>query len=100
VAKGQYGIIHHSRLQALRPGSVGRERYVGPSGHRRVGKYDSIFDGETYFGDVPFPIEQRLGRRIDFVLGANAMLASALVWVLDREQGRVYVSDRDVNVYA
>jgi hypothetical protein len=45
------------------------------------------------------PIEQRLEKRIDFVLGANAMLTSALVWVLDKKQGKVYVSARDVNVY-
>jgi hypothetical protein len=46
------------------------------------------------------PIEQRLNRRIDLVLGANTMLASALVWVLDKTQNALFFSDRDVNVYA
>ena len=46
------------------------------------------------------PIEQRLGKRIDFVLGANAMLSSALVWVLDEEGKAVHISERDVDVYA
>jgi len=46
------------------------------------------------------PIEERVGRRIDVVLGANTMLTSALVWVLDKEQGALCVSERDVDVYA
>lgn len=79
---------------------------AGGQGEMPIYRLENISIGDTELGTCEAfivslePIEQRLGRRIDFVLGANAMLASALVWVLDREQGRVYVSDRDVNVYA
>ncbi len=43
-------------------------------------------------------IERRLNRRVDFVLGANALISSRLVWVLDKAQEKVFVSERDVDV--
>ncbi len=43
-------------------------------------------------------IEERLQSRIDFVLGANTMLTSNLVWVLDKESGSMVVSERSVDV--
>jgi predicted aspartyl protease len=46
------------------------------------------------------PIEERLGKRIDFVLGANTMLASVWVWVLDKSQNAVLISERSIDVYA
>ena len=62
-------------------------------------------------GDIPLPpcesfavnlepIEERIDRRIDFVLGANAMLASGLVWVLDESNGALLVSPSDIRVQA
>ncbi len=43
-------------------------------------------------------IEQRLNRRVDFVLGANTLVGSSLVWVLDKARQSVYVSERLVDV--
>jgi len=43
-------------------------------------------------------IEQRLDKRVDFVLGANALISSGLVWVLDSAKETIYISEHDVNV--
>jgi predicted aspartyl protease len=79
---------------------------AGGKGEMPIYRLDGLQIGETNLGKCETfmvslgPIEQRLDRRIDFVLGANAMLASALVWVLDKKQGVAYISDRSVDVYA
>jgi len=67
--------------------------------------------GELSVGDIPLGpcelvaldlsiIEQRLDVRVDFVLGANTLLASSTVWVLDKAGGYAYVTARGVNVRA
>lgn len=45
------------------------------------------------------PIEERLDKRIDFVLGANTMLGSGWVWVLDKAQNAVLISERSIDMY-
>jgi len=39
------------------------------------------------------PVEDALGRRIDVVFGANAMLKGGLRWLFDREQNRVSIME-------
>lgn len=79
---------------------------AGGKGHIPIYRVEGLSVGEIDLGKCEAfvvslePIEQRLERRIDFVLGANTMLASGLVWVLDKSQGAVFISDRDVDVYA
>jgi len=79
---------------------------AGGKGEMPIYRLENIGIGEVELGQCETfavnldPIEQRLGERIDFVLGANAMVTSALVWVLDKERQAVYVSERDVDVYA
>jgi len=78
-----------------------------PTGQRSwipVHELDGVRLGEVALGKMEIVrvdlgiIEERLGRRVDFVLGANALIRSGLVWVLDREEARVYVSERTVEV--
>ena len=79
---------------------------AGGKGHIPIYRVDGIGVGDVDLGKCEAfvvslePIEQRLERRIDFVLGANAMLTSSLVWVLDRAQNALFISERDVDVYA
>ena len=65
--------------------------------------------GETSVSGIPLgpcefltvdlsPVEQGLDARVDFVFGANAMLTSGLVWVIDREHSCLRLAERGVDV--
>lgn len=79
---------------------------AGGQGEMPIYRLEDLYIGDVKLGTCEAfivslePVEQRIGKRIDMVLGANLMLTSALVWVLDKAQGKVRISNRDVNVYA
>lgn len=79
---------------------------AGGKGEMPVYRVEGVRAGDTRLGVCESfvasleQIESRLSERIDFVLGANALLSSALVWVLDRREGRLHLSERDVDVLA
>ncbi|GAB4478302.1 MAG: hypothetical protein Kow0088_18010 [Anaerolineales bacterium] len=99
---------HLQELSALPPQVYALEVRdpAGGQGEMPIYRLENLSIGEIRLGRCEAfivnlePVEQRLKKRIDFVLGANLMLTSALVWVLDKEHGRTLVSERDVNVYA
>lgn|GEM_PF-4070365 len=74
-----------------------------PTGQTRmvpVGVLRSLRVGEVSLGDTEYltwdlsPIEEKLGTRLDIVLGLNTMLSSSTVWALDTEAGRLEVTRR------